>query len=44
MFRYENTRISENEVITDFSKLGEVSIKDLGTNIPYYGFDLPEYS
>ena len=41
MLHYENDRISENEVITDFEKMGLVTIERIGNNIPYYGFDLP---
>ena len=44
MFNYENDRIGVNEIITDFDKLGAVSIERIGKNIPYYGFDLPMQS
>ena len=41
MIGYQNDSISVNETEQNFDKLGLVTMHDVGTNIPFYGFDLP---
>jgi hypothetical protein len=37
LITFTNDSVSSSHEITDFENLGEISVKDLGASIPYYG-------
>ena len=38
MVTYGKDLVTKNEFLTDFKKLGEIKMSELGDSIPHYGF------